>query len=135
MNPIAEINPSLVKKEVSPVERAALSAEISNQDPLDPVDHKEFMGQLASLQELEASASLTEGIRALSRFQEMGAASALIGKVVTGKGDDGNTVSGVVDRVTVEGNDVRLAVGGSRLAMANVREIAPASPATPRTGR
>lgn len=139
MNPIPEINPALLRGNVSPTARAQMSrdeflrilvSEISNQDPLDPLDHKEFLGQLATLQELEATSSLTEGIQSLSRFQEMGAASALIGRTVRGNDDDGNPVSGTVDRVTVDGRDVRLMVGGRAVAMANVREILAATPSS-----
>ncbi len=143
MNSIPEINPSLLRKDVAPIERARMSrdeflrilvSEISNQDPLDPLDHKEFLGQLATLQELEATSTLTEGIQSLSRFQEMGAASALIGRSVTGNDDTGVPVSGVVDRVTVEGPNVRLLVDGRAVAMANVREIQAAPSASTSAG-
>lgn len=140
MNPITELTQSPVSKDLSPIERAKLNrdqfmkiliSEVSNQDPLDPVNQKDFLGQLATLQNLESSAALTEGIYNSTLFQEIGSASSLIGKQVRGVGDDGAPVSGLVDKVTVDGKTVRLMVQGRAMALGGVTEIAPVS--VPRT--
>lgn len=135
MNAITELTQSPVTKDLGPIERAKVNrdqfmkiliAEISNQDPLDPVNQKDFLGQLATLQNLESSAALTEGIYNSSLFQEIGSASAIIGKAVRGVDDAGAAVSGIVGKVTVEGRTVRLMVNGHAVALANLTEIEPA---------
>lgn len=102
-----------------------LISEISNQDPLKPLDHNEFLGQLSTLQNLEATSALTDGITNLSRFQEMGAASAMIGRVVFAADEDGHPIAGVVERITVDGNKVRLMINDTPVPMSAVREIGP----------
>ncbi len=138
---VNDIGALVARKDPSPTERAKINrdefmrilvAELSNQDPLNPIDHKDFLGQLASLQNLESSSALTESIYAMSRFQELGAASALIGKMVRGEDADGAPLSGVVERVLVEGKDVNLLVNGREIALANVREIMAAPAPGPR---
>ena len=46
-----------------------------------------------------------------------------VGKMVLGQGSDGAPLSGVVERVLVEGKDVNLLVNGREMALADVREI------------
>ncbi|MBA1146960.1 flagellar hook assembly protein FlgD [Ectothiorhodospiraceae bacterium WFHF3C12] len=69
-----------------------LTTQLKNQDPLNPTDSTEFMGQIAQLtsasgiQELNASfASLTEGLRGNQTMQ----AASLIGREVTVESNTG----------------------------------------------
>ena len=100
-----------------------LSAEISHQNPLEPMSSGDFLGQLAQLQQLESSATLEDTLKNLTRYQELGAASNLIGKIVRAIGDDGQPVTGSVERVTVQDSKVRLIVGGRPAALGNIQEI------------
>lgn len=100
-----------------------LTSEISHQNPLDPMSNEDFLGQLAQLQQLETSAGLSDTLTNLLKFQEIGAASGLLGRAVRAVSDEGEPVMGVVDRVVVDGAQVRLIVGGRPAALANIREI------------
>lgn len=85
-----------------------LLAQISNQDPLEPVGNEELLNQIASIRDIEQSTALTTSLEtltgslaALTGRQDFGAASALIGSYVTGmtRAEDGSTPAGVVTSV------------------------------------
>ena len=61
-------------------------AELANQDPFEPMDNREFLGQLTQMQNLEASTEMTTSLQqlatsleALTFGQQLASASALIG--------------------------------------------------------
>ena len=104
-------------------------SELSNQDPFSPVDNKQFLDQMASLQSLDTTTKLADGIEKLLLQSQLGSASALIGRSVRGVGPstDGASgeVTGVVEKVLVQGGDIRLQLkGGQSIAFAGVSEIA-----------
>lgn len=100
-----------------------LIAEVSNQDPMSPLDNKEFLGQLTNLQNLESTSTLTDTLKAMNKYQELGAASTLIGKTITGTADSGNLVKGAVTKVVVNKDSVSLVVGNETVALNNVQEV------------
>lgn len=103
-------------------------AELSNQDPFEPLDNREFLGQLTQMQTLQATTALTEGLGALLLGQQLSSAGALIGLDVRGAGPDGGAVAGTVDRVLVVSGEVMLGVGSSTLPLSGVLEVtAPAA--------
>lgn len=107
-----------------------LSAEISHQNPLEPMSSGDFLGQLAQLQQLETSASLEDTLKNLMRFQELGAAGTLLGKTVRAIADDGQPVTGPVERIRVEDSKVRLIINGRTAALGNIQDIVSTDPAT-----
>lgn len=100
-----------------------LTAEISHQNPLDPMSNEDFLGQLAQLQQLETSAGLSDTLTSLLKFQEIGSAGGLLGKTVRAISDEGVPVAGPVERVVVNGAQVRLIIDGQPAALANIQEI------------
>lgn len=119
-------------KTVDPLQRAQMTkgnflkllvSEISNQNPLEPMDNGQFLSQLVDMQNLETTASLESGIRSFEKFSQLSAASSLIGKTVAGKSSDGSQSAGVVERVTMDGNGVNLVVNGSSMSLDAVTEI------------
>lgn len=125
---------SMLSKTAGSVERARLSreqftriliAELSQQDPTDPVDNSTFLSQLVQLQNLESSAELTDGLKSFQRFVEMGSASSLIGKYIKGISDSGAQVEGIVQKVQMDPKGVKLVVGQEKLSLAGVQEIIP----------
>jgi flagellar basal-body rod modification protein FlgD len=101
-----------------------LVAELTSQDPLDPVDNGDFMQQIVAMQNLEQTSALTDSLREFQSFQAMASGSALIGRQITGLAAGGQSVSGTVASVTLE-NGAVLAVlaDGSRVPLASVTEI------------
>lgn len=102
-------------------------SELTNQDPLEPMDNSQFLNQLTQMQTLEATTKLTEGIEALLLGQQISSAGSLIGQQVTGLLDNGGLVEGRVDRVVVANGQVQLGVGDSLVSLSAVRQISSTS--------
>ena len=99
-------------------------AELSHQDPFDPVDNQKFLDQLTSLQTLDVTGRLGEGIEKLLFQQRLSSASVLIGKEVTVADEQGGTLKGRVERVRVQGETVSLLMeNGAQVPFEKVLEI------------
>jgi flagellar basal-body rod modification protein FlgD len=101
-----------------------LVSELSQQNPLDPLDNAQFMQQLVGLQSLEQTAALTDSLKTFERFLQMASGSAMIGRKVTGITPAGELVAGFVTKVALENGQVNVVVGNSRLPIESVVEIA-----------
>jgi flagellar basal-body rod modification protein FlgD len=104
--------------------------ELQNQDPLSPTDNAALMEQVGQLRSLSANDKLTNTLTSFSITQELTTASSLIGKKVDGLDDSGDTINGVVERVSVKVDEkdrnnrqVKVHVGGKTVDIKNVREI------------
>lgn len=95
-----------------------LVTELQNQDPLNPVDNKDSIAQLASFSSLEqmnnianSMDSLTESMSFFSQQSALTQGSAMIGKWVSGVGLDGKTlIEGTVEAVKWLDGDPKLQV-------------------------
>lgn len=89
-----------------------LTTELSNQNPLEPMDNKDFIAQLAqfsTLEQMNNTAATLQNLNTnmISFFQQslLTQGAALIGKQVSGMDAKGGTVSGIVDSVQwLDGN-------------------------------
>ncbi len=89
--------------------------ELKYQNPLDPTSASDFMGQIASLSQVEQ-------LQSVSSASQMGEAAGLIGKTVTA--DDGDsTLTGEVTGVTNGSSGPLLDVGGSTVDLDAVQQI------------
>ena len=108
-----------------------LSAQLSAQDPLEPMQDTEFLGQLTQYNQLEQSLETNERLgimtamqESLAALQQMTQSAALIGKtvdytdVVTGE-----THTGVVSAVRVEDGLVVLDVDGESVTLPTITSI------------
>lgn len=102
-----------------------LVAELTSQNPIDPLDNNAFMQQLVGLQNLEQTASLTDSLKTFERFMQMSSGSAMIGRTVRGITTNRQPVEGVVSRVVLEGGQVLLMIGQNRVPINAVTEIKP----------
>ncbi|MFH1549792.1 MAG: flagellar hook capping FlgD N-terminal domain-containing protein [Planctomycetota bacterium] len=102
-----------------------LIAELTYQDPFEPMSNSEFAQQIAQIESMRSSEELTEGIGALLKQQQITSAGALIGKTVYGGTENGGLIEGVVDSVTVDSSGVYLAIDGYYVPLNNVFEISP----------
>ncbi len=100
-------------------------SELTNQDPFEPMDNRQFLEQLTSLQSLESTSRLSDGIERLLFQNRLSSASALIGREVRAVAGAGTEIKGSVSRVLVRGGDVRLILeDGVTLGFDEVTEIA-----------
>jgi len=90
-----------------------LTTELTNQDPLQPMDNKDFIAQMAQFSSLEQMNNVSKSVQDLKTsmttyFQQglLSQGAALIGKQVSGIDTDGKTViSGKVESVKwLDGN-------------------------------
>ena len=106
-------------------------AELQNQDPTQPMDNTQLAQQMGQIQSLTATTKLSSAVDTLQSGQSLTAASSLIGKKVQALTDAGDTVSGTVDKVTVDtsggtsGKSFRLHIGDQNVSLNNVREVTP----------
>jgi flagellar basal-body rod modification protein FlgD len=89
--------------------------ELKYQNPLDPTSASDFMGQIASLSQVEQ-------LQSVSTASQMGEAAGLIGKTVTANAGEG-TLTGQVTGVTNGSSGPLLDVGGSTVNLDAVQQI------------
>jgi flagellar basal-body rod modification protein FlgD len=87
-------------------------AQLQHQDPMNPMDDMDFMGQMASFTTLEQVSKLASANEALASQQTMSNAVALIGRQVTYTGADQVAITGTVERVDTKDGKPALRIGG-----------------------
>ena len=104
--------------------------ELTNQDPLNPMDNAQLVEQVGQLRSIAASDQLSSTLASMQTGQSLATASSLIGKEVTALTTNNDNISGVVDRVSIEvdpkNNDKRtylVHIGGQAIDLKNVREV------------
>jgi flagellar basal-body rod modification protein FlgD len=76
-------------------------AELQNQDPLNPLDNDELVAQIGQIRSVGATEKLTSTLDSVLLGQNISSATNLIGADIDAISDDGQKVSGVVERVSV----------------------------------
>lgn len=94
-----------------------LVAQLRNQDPMKPMEDREFIAQLAQFNSLEMLQNLDQRLEDLAGAQLLGQAASLIGKQITAGLADGTTISGAVTEVRVIGGVPKLVVGNQEVEL------------------
>lgn len=103
-----------------------LVTELSNQDPLNPMDDREFIAQLVQLSTLEQMTSLNTGVEILHLIQ----ATGFVGKGVEALTFDGSHVVGTVTEVKFTGSEPLLIVEDTAITLDEVISVFPADSET-----
>jgi flagellar basal-body rod modification protein FlgD len=99
--------------------------QLQHQDPLEPAKNQELLAQMSQIGQLQTSNQLQETLQGLALQNQLGAAGGLIGKLVQGLDLENDVVTGLVNSVRVEDNQVFLELdNGKTLPMGNVMAIA-----------
>ncbi|AIQ59224.1 flagellar hook assembly protein FlgD [Paenibacillus borealis] len=109
-----------------------LITQLQNQDPMQPMEDKEFIAQMAQFSSVEQLMNISTQLTALN--QSLGSVSGLIGKDVTWT--DAQTKlpkSGNVESIVVSSGVQYAVVGSERIALTDITQIQNAS-AEPATG-
>ncbi|MCC8165885.1 MAG: hypothetical protein LIQ31_06995 [Planctomycetes bacterium] len=85
-----------------------LIAQLTNQDPLSPMEDTDFTSQLAQLEALELQMSMNETLTLMRTDSQLQAATAMIGKDVVGTDDTGELITGTVAAVLQTGDGIQL---------------------------
>lgn len=100
-----------------------LVAQLRNQDPMRPMEDRDFIAQLAQFAVLEQLENLGREFKQAQTTQQLAAAGGLIGRTVEAEAD-GQVVSGRVSAVLVDAaGTVSLKVGDKTVPFGTVRKI------------
>ena len=98
-----------------------LVTQLQHQDPMSPMEDKEFVSQLAQFSSLEQMQGLNTGFDGLSKSSIATQAFALIGKTVDYADPAYDTpITGKVDKVTFEDGSPVLNIGSKKVLLSNV---------------
>lgn len=102
-----------------------LIAQLSNQNPMEPMENEQLLNQISSITQVETMNDLNETLTTLSTNTNLSTASSMIGKVVSGVGPDGQSISGLAESALVQDGTVYLKVGDWALPVSGVTSVEP----------
>lgn len=100
-----------------------LLAQLKNQDPLKPMEDKDFIAQLAQLNSVTQLTEMNKNIKELMTAQSLAQGSALIGQTISGVSDDGSVVTGLVSGLKMTGGKVMVEVSGQSVALDMIKSV------------
>ncbi|MCL4559607.1 MAG: hypothetical protein M1281_03200 [Chloroflexi bacterium] len=100
-----------------------LMAQLRNQNPLDPMQDKDLMGQVAQLNSLQELQEIKSQIALLTSANQTVSAANLLGRTVTANLDDGDTITGKVEAITFKGGVAYLQIGKQSVPFASIVEV------------
>jgi flagellar basal-body rod modification protein FlgD len=99
-----------------------LVTQLRNQDPLSPLDDKEFMAQMAQLSTLETTQSMSQHLSQVLAGQQQTQALQLVGREVDYT--DGNAVQqGKVTAALLNGSDPTLLIDGHQVPLTSIQAV------------
>ena len=100
-----------------------LTAQIANQDPLEPMKDTEFISQMANIASLEQMQQFSKGFETFADSHKDMVAQAYLGRQVN-IDEDGKTVSGTVDAVSKsEDGEITVQVNGKDYSPENISRV------------
>src|SRR5215212_11232178 len=76
--------------------------ELQQQDPLNPMDNKDMLNQIAQIRAVGASDQLTKTLNSVLLGQNITSATNLLGADISALTDDGQAITGIVNRVSID---------------------------------
>lgn len=109
-----------------------LVTELTNQDPMQAMDNKEFISQMAQFSSLEimnnvatAMEDLKSEIAMQTEQSLLMQGTALIGKKIEGIDTDGQSIQGTVDSIKWLNNNWELQIGEKNVSLLKVTSVMP----------
>jgi len=100
-----------------------LTAQIANQDPLEPMKDTEFISQMANIASLEQMQQFSEGFENFADSHKDMVTQAYLGRKVNIE-DEGKSISGIVDAVNkAEDGEVTVQVNGKDYSPENISRV------------
>lgn len=103
-----------------------LITELKYQNPLSPVDNKEFISQMAEFSSLEQLQNMNNNFEYLVNilsFSQLNFATSIISKNVVGLDENGNVFEGVVKNVSIENGNIFLDLDGKKIELKKIIKI------------
>lgn len=115
-----------------------MMTQLQHQDPMNPTKDQDLLNQMSQIGQLQSQTATQASLQKMTdTFQnsfgsmmlqnQIGAAGNMIGKMVQGQDDSGNSVKGLVTSVMVDPQTKSVSLeldNGKKLSMANVTSIA-----------
>jgi flagellar basal-body rod modification protein FlgD len=105
-----------------------LIAQMTAQDPMNPMSNEDFMGQMAQFSSLEQTRSMGDTISSMRNEQQMLQANSLIGRDVNLQVETG-VIHGTVSAVQMDGTTPKIVVGDTAYDLSQVLTITASNPA------
>ncbi len=102
-----------------------LTAQLKNQNPMEPMDNKDLMGQVTQLNSLNELQAISAQMKSLAKASQTSYAASLIGKQVTAQSseDEGESVEGLVTAMEVIDGDCVLTIGDNTVLLSSVTGV------------
>lgn len=100
---------------------ALLMAQLKNQNPMEPMDDKDLMGQVTQLNTLRELQAISQKIEQMNKSSQASYASSLIGKHVKTTPEDGSeSIDGIVDGMEIAGGEYLLTIDDQIIRLSDV---------------
>src|SRR6187399_20640 len=76
--------------------------ELQQQDPLNPLDNKDMLNQIAQIRAVGASDQLSKTLSSVLLGQNITSATNLLGADISALTDNGQAITGIVNRVAID---------------------------------
>lgn len=100
-----------------------LLAQLTHQNPLEPMNNAEMMTQFSQLNSLQELRGIHTAMETVSTVNTSTYLASLIGKTVKASRADGKIVEGVVEGVMTETENPQILIGDEVVDLTNVLEI------------
>jgi len=100
-----------------------LMAQLTHQNPLEPMDSSEMTTQFSQLNSLEELRNIRTAMESVSATNQVTYLASLIGKTVKASRADGKVIEGVVDGVTTEASNPQIKIGDETVDLVDVLDI------------
>jgi flagellar basal-body rod modification protein FlgD len=104
-----------------------LVTQLQHQDPGNPMDSSQFMGQLAQFSALEQMTNVAKSVDGLTAATNVSQAVALIGHELTYTRADGTVAAGVADGVSIANGAPVVDVAGESVSPDAITAVGPLS--------
>lgn len=100
-----------------------LVTQLRNQDPLEPVNQQDFLGQLAQFSSLEGIERLNLNFSESLKFQQLSQGGALVGSRVEYTTAEGELRTGRVDSARVLNGELRFQIGDDSVGLGDLTGV------------
>jgi flagellar basal-body rod modification protein FlgD len=101
-----------------------LVTQLKNQNPMEPMKNKEFMGQMAQFNSLQQMQSLNSTMEKFINYQQLTQAGSLVGKKVEVlDSQTGESVAGVIEKVNITEDAPKFSINGSEYELGSIQEV------------
>jgi flagellar basal-body rod modification protein FlgD len=100
-----------------------LMAQLTHQNPLEPMDSNEMMNQFSQLNSLQELRDIHTAMDKVSVSNQTTYLASLIGKTIKANRSDGKILEGVVDGVLADKDNPQIRIGNELVDLADVIEI------------